>query len=35
MRTIPVITLLLVGLAVFGPARADEATGFYLGGSIG
>lgn len=35
MRAIPLMTLLLVGLALSGPARADEATGFYLGGSVG
>jgi OOP family OmpA-OmpF porin len=35
MRTIPLITLLLVGLALCGPARADEAPGFYLGVSVG
>jgi OOP family OmpA-OmpF porin len=27
--------LLVGGLVLAGPARADEATGFYLGGSIG
>ena len=35
MRAIPLVTLLLAGLVLSGPARADDATGFYLGGSIG
>ena len=35
MRAIPLVTLLLAGLVLSGPARADDATGFYLGGSFG